>query len=382
MRLEIEPVQAVSRWGSHRNNRHRRAWPSLRGTLRNGGNAQLGNRHACGSSDEIVKLESWLTSIADRQKDAKTPCGAMMSRAAYHTSAIEDEVLTQKLGRIEACTLHLRDDLGRSLLQAYVACLSAQELRTATLRYLEADQVLIRALRTHLIRVGSDGGNTSELDRLSADLIAQPVKGRRVGPRTDSLLSAIYPFLSVGSRKVILERWIDRGNKATAARWLKAMTNDVLLLDVELAWREWQASRDPLPLKVFIHHAASARIAEALPELIAHAAEGWLVSKAALKASTISEDSWRSIRKNFPATYAYLCAKLHLPLNEADALAIIEETTGGPFGARGLAIWSIGQMKMIVVLDELSARYDELLKQELEMFVHSSAPLHDAIDPD
>lgn len=306
----------------------------------------------------------------------------MTSRAADDTPAIEDEVLAQKLGRIEACSIHLRDDLGRNLLHAYVACLSAAELRTATLRYLEADQVLIRAIRTRLIRVGNDGGNTSELDRLSKDLIALPAKGRRVGPRTDSLLSAIYPFLSVEARKAILERWIDRGNKAAAARWLKAMANDALLLDVELAWGEWQASRDPLPAKIFIQHAAGARIAEALPELIAYAAEGWLVSKAALKAPTVSEDSWRSIRGKFPATYAYLCAKLHRPLNQAEALAIVEETTGGPFGARGLAIWSIGQMKMMVVLDELSARYDELLKQEMQMFVHSSAPFHGAIDPD
>lgn len=305
----------------------------------------------------------------------------MTSRAEDDTPSIEDEALTQKLGRIEACTIHLRDDLGRNLLHAYVACLSAAELRTATLRYLEADKVLIRALRTRLIRVGNDGRDTSELDGLSADLIALPVKGRIVGPRTDSLLSAIYPFLSVEARKAILERWIDRGNKAAAARWLKALANDALLLDVELAWVEWQASRDPLPAKIFIQHAAGARIAEALPELIAHAGEGWLVSKAALKAPTISEDSWRSIRGKFPATYAYLCAKLHRPLNEAEALAIVEETTGGPFGARGLAIWSIGQMGMVVVLDELSARYDELLKQEVEMFVYS-APLPGAIDPD
>ncbi|CDX41393.1 conserved hypothetical protein [Mesorhizobium plurifarium] len=302
--------------------------------------------------------------------------------AADDTPAIEDETLALKLSRIEACSIHIRDDLGRNLLHAYVACLSASELRTATFRYLEADKVLIRALRTRLIRVGNDGCNTRELDRLSADLIALPAKGRRVGPRTDSLLSAIYPFLSVEARKAILDRWIDRGNKAAAARWLKAMANDALLLDVELAWGEWQASREPLPAKIFIQHATGARIAEALPELIAHAAEGWLVSKAALKTPTISEKSWRAIRRKFPATYAYLCSKLHRPLTQAEAFAIVEETTGGPFGDRGLAIWSIGQMKMMGVLDELTARYDEFLKREMEMFLHGSAPLHGASDGD
>jgi hypothetical protein len=296
-----------------------------------------------------------------------------MSTAADDTPAIEDEALAQKLGRIEACSMHIRDDFARNLLHAYVACLSPAELRVASLRYLGADQVLIRALRTRLIRIGNDGGYASELDRLSADLIALPASGRRVGPRTDSLLSAIYPFLSVEARKAILDRWIDRGNKASATRWLKAMANDALLLDIELAWGEWQASRDPLPAKIFIQHAAAARITEALPELIEHATEGWLVSKAALKAPAISEESWHAIRGKFPATYAYLCAKLRRRLTEAEALAIVEETSGGPFGDRGLAIWSIGQMKMIEVLDSLSARYDELLKQEMEIFLQGRA---------
>ena len=306
----------------------------------------------------------------------------MTFRATDNTPALNRKTLGQKLGRIEACLMHIRDDFGRNLLHAYVACLSPAELCNATLHYLEADQVLVRALRTRLVRVGNDGGNTNELDRLSADLIALPAKGRRLGPRTDSVLSAIYPFLSVEARKAILERWLDRGNKAAAARWLKAMANDALLLDVELAWGEWQSSRDPLPAKIFIQHAAGARIAEALPELINHAAEGWLVSKAALKTPTISDECWHSIRGKFPATYAYLCAKLNRSLAEAEALAIVEETTGGPFGDRGLAIWSIGQMKMIEVLDQLSARYDELLKQEMEMFLHGRAPLHSASDRD
>lgn len=283
-------------------------------------------------------------------------------------------MLTLKLARIEACSKHIRDELGRNLLHAYVACLTAAELRTATLRYLEADQVLVRAFRTRLIRIGRDGADTSELDQFSADLIAQQAGGRRAGPRTDSLLSAIYPYLSASARKLLLDRWIDRGNRGSAARWLKAMASDDLLRDIDLVWGEWRASHDPLAAKIFIQHATEARIVEALPELIAHTRHGWLVSKAALKAPSMADECWHAIRDQFPATYAYLCAKLSRTLDEAEAFAIVEETTGVPFGDRGLAIWSIGQMKMIGVLDELSVRYDDLLKQEMEMFIQGGLP--------
>lgn len=285
-----------------------------------------------------------------------------------------NERFESKLGRIEACSKHMRDDFGRNLLHAYIACLTADELRAATLLTLEADQVLARAFRTRLVRLGRDGGNTGELDKLSKDLITHPPSGRRAGPRMESLLSAIYPYLSASARKVLLDRWIDRGNRSSANRWLKAMAGDDLLRDVDLIWGEWLVTHDPLAAKLFIQHASETRIAGALPELVAHAGEGWLISKAALKAPSLSEESWQAIRQNFPATYAYLCAKSDRPLLGCEAIAIVEESIGGPFGDRGLAVWSIGQMRMIEVLDQLSERYDDLLKQEMEMFMKGRLP--------
>ncbi|MBB3290394.1 MULTISPECIES: hypothetical protein [unclassified Rhizobium] len=280
-----------------------------------------------------------------------------------------DERLASKLARIESCSRQMQDDFGRNLLHAYIACLTAEELRTATLVTLEADHVLARAFRTRLLRVGQDGGNTSELDKLSKDLIAHTSSGRGAEPRKEGLLSAIYPYLSASARKVLLDRWIDRGNLSSANRWLKAMSGDDLLRDVDLILEEWRATHTPLAAKLFIQHASEMSIADALPELIARAGEGWLISRAALKAPSVTEESWQAIREKFPATYAYLCAKLNRPLGESEAIAIVEETIGGPFGDRGLAIWSIGQMRMIEVLDELSERYDDLLNQEMEIFM-------------
>lgn len=306
-----------------------------------------------------------------RSPEGREEAGHRMTTRAVEGGAVltVEERFVSKLARIEACAKHMRDDFGRNLLHAYVACLTAEELRAAILLNLKADQVPARAFRTRLVRIGRDGCNTGELDKLSEDLIAHQPSGHRAGPRTEGLLSAMYPYLSASARKVLLDRWIDRGNRSSAARWLKAMACDDLLRDVDLIWGEWRATRDPLAAKVFIQHASETRTADALSELIAHAGEGWLISKAALKAPSLTEKSWQAIRKKFPATYAYLCAKLNRPLLECEAIAIVEETIGGPFGDRGLAIWSIGQMRMIEVLDRLLERYDDLLKQEMEMFM-------------
>lgn len=311
-----------------------------------------------------------------RPPEGREVAGVRMRARTVDDGAVVaiDERLASKLARIEACSRHMRDEFGRNLLHAYVACLTAEELRAASLLNLGADQVLARAFRTRLIRIGRDGGNTGDLDKLSEELITRPPGGRRAGSRTESLLSAIYPYLSASARKVLLDRWIDRGNRSSADRWLKAMAGDDMLRDVDLILEEWRSTHTPLAAKLFIQYAFETSIADVLPELIAHAGEGWLISKAALRAPSLTEESWQAIRKKFPATYAYLCAKLSRPLSDSEAIAIVEETTGGPFGARGLAIWSIGQMRMIEVLDQLLQRYDDLLKEEIAMFVKGRFP--------
>ncbi|WP_372021798.1 hypothetical protein P7L70_01695 (plasmid) [Tistrella mobilis] len=268
-----------------------------------------------------------------------------------------NDLLSLKLSRIEFWSKHTESELGRNLLNAYTACLTTMELCTATLRYLDGDQAIVRAFRTRLIRIGRDGSDTHELDQLSTDLIAQPARGRRIGPRTDGLLSSIYPYLSVTARKNILEYWIDQKTKNFTNRWLKAMAKDDFLRDIDLIWDEWRRSYDAAAARIFVEHATEARITQALPILITEIEEGWLVSRAALKASLITHDCWHAIRQRFPATYAYLCARLGRALDEAEALAIVAETIGDPYGDRGLAIWSIGQMKMVDILDKISTTY-------------------------
>ncbi|RWC90643.1 MAG: hypothetical protein EOS72_07225 [Mesorhizobium sp.] len=269
------------------------------------------------------------------------------------------------LARIEAVAQDVRDELSRNLLYAYVACLNPSQLVDAIQRCLGADQVVLKAYRTRLLRLGRQGEANAEIDSLGADLITRQESDARIRVRIDALLSAIFPFLSPVTRRAALDRWMNKGTRGTAKRWLKAMDRDDLLFDLDAVVSEWQHSRDPLAMKIFTHHASPETLAHHMREIATEGAPGWLVSKAAIKVGEFPKGEWQIIRERFPATYAYLCAMLNRTLSDEDALAIIEETSNGPFGERGLAIWALGQMGMVDALDRVNDRHDELIAQEM-----------------
>jgi hypothetical protein len=91
-----------------------------------------------------------------------------------------------------------------------------------------------------------------------------------------------------------------------------------------------------------------------LPELIERCQEGWIVGRAALNAELVSNASWGAIRGKFPATYAYLCAKVGRPIGEAEALDLVREAGATwPADDRGLTIWALGQLGMWSALEQV-----------------------------
>ncbi|HYC97711.1 hypothetical protein [Brevundimonas sp.] len=96
-----------------------------------------------------------------------------------------------------------------------------------------------------------------------------------------------------------------------------------------------------------------------LPELVAQDTEGWIVSRAVLRAATVTERVWEAVFARLPATYAYLCAKTGRSCSDEEALALVNESEGGFMGDRGLAIWAVGQMGKLQVLDQLRAELED-----------------------
>jgi hypothetical protein len=260
-----------------------------------------------------------------------------------------------------------------SLLHAYIACLSVPDLCRTIGETLGAPTKLRLALRRRLERLLRDG-NLGQRDREHVhDLIERSrtnaQKNPSVRPHVEALLSAVFEYLQPPQQQSIIETWIDRGTRGAAARWLKAMTQVPALFDEMAVMAYFRSSEDERAAKRLANQASPAFLTEILPELSDCCEQGWVVSKAAMRAKTVGDAVWPIIRSKHPATYLYLCARLRHSISEAEALELVLTCPNSIMNeTRGLAIWAVGQMQMTRVLDEIVARGEELQKKGLEAF--------------
>lgn len=269
--------------------------------------------------------------------------------------------LEDKLERIDECRIETRlYEVDRNLLHAYIACLTFDELCEAICRKIEAPTSLRLALRSRLLRLLrlSDNEHAERLSQLVDEADGIHERNHVLRTRVDALLSAIYPWLPIMKRQDVLERWIDRGTSGTVARWLKASGGDDALFDPSAILGYWRQSRDFRASKILAYKAEPGFLRGIIAEFAANCPEGWIVSKAALRAGNIDDDVWELIRQHQPASFAYLCAMTHRSLTEDEALQLVQEAPHGLFSedGRGLVIWSIGQLGMVSVLDQLAQR--------------------------
>lgn len=274
-----------------------------------------------------------------------------------------------KLSRILSCSFpDSIYEVDRNLVHAYIACLTVEELGEAICRTIGGGAKLRLALRNRLVKIarqsnGKYSGQLAVLIDKSRDLHGGDAVLRT---RVDALHSALYEFLPMPTRQAILDSWVDRGTSGTAARWLKAMKSDESLFDGHAVLSYWRATGDDRAAKILAHQADQTLLDDALPELARNCSEGWIISKAALRASRIPEEIWDVVRERHPATYAYMCAQSGRKISENEAFAIIRESPDGLLDdPRGLAIWSIGQLGMIGVLDRIREIREELAAEHL-----------------
>jgi len=274
--------------------------------------------------------------------------------------------LRAKVDRISACALEaVHDEFARNLLHAYVGSLTPEEVCETAVHALIAPAEFLGAILTRLLRMGREGVALAQIDTLGRRLVGMTHTKGKARVRIEAFLSHIYPFLAPPTRQALLDCWRDRGTRGAAARWLKAIADDELLFSIDIVLDYWRRSHDWRAAKVLVQRASSGLITEILPELIGGCEEGWIVSRSALRAHSIAQESWTAVRSKFPATYAYLCAKTGRSLSEQEALAIIEDCDGGALGDRGLAIWAVGQLGMVSVLDRLWTMRSEFRARDL-----------------
>lgn len=290
--------------------------------------------------------------------------------------------LSEKLKRIYECAQNPAPyGIERNLFHAYVACLTFDELCEAICRTLEAEAPLRMALRGRLLRLLrlSDGELAEGLSLLAEKAQTLHEGNHVLRIRVDALLSAIYSWLPLPTRHAVLEHWIDRGTSGAAGRWLKAMASDAALFDAKAILQYWRESRSTRAAKVLAYQAPPTFLDGILAELAAGCSEGWIISKAALRSTSISDDIWNLLREKHPASFAYLCAMAGRKLTDEEALPLVENAPSSILDdGRGLVIWSLGQMGMLSALDRLRADRDTYAAQEVAAILGSRQPAREA----
>jgi hypothetical protein len=237
------------------------------------------------------------------------------------------------------------------------------------------------ALRGRLLRLLrlSDGELAERLSLLAEKAQSLHEGDHVLRTRVDALLSAVYSWLPLPTRHAVLERWIDRGTSGTAGRWLKAMASDELLFDAKAIFEYWLESGNTRAAKILAYQAEPTFLDGILAELAAGCEEGWIISKAALRATSIPDDIWHLLRAKHPASYAYLCAMAGRTLTDEEALSLIQDAPSSILDdGRGLVIWSIGQMGLISALDRLGANRESYPAQGVAAILRSRQPTREA----
>jgi hypothetical protein len=225
------------------------------------------------------------------------------------------------------------------------------------------------ALRGRLIRLLRSGVNDEQVDQLAFLAEQAAVKAdsdKRLREIVDALHSTVFPHLPPPLQRQILERWVDRGNRSAMARWLKATNEHPETYDANVALRYWHATKDPRAAKSLAYLADLEALRGIVPDLVRVCEEGWIIARAIIRIGDAGDDCWHLISAHHPATYLYLCAQLNRAIGPDEAYELVCRCSGAALeGSRGLAIWAIGQMGMVSVLDRIEASVDELQEQDM-----------------
>lgn len=194
-----------------------------------------------------------------------------------------------------------------------------------------------------------------DLVALVEETISAGDQDRRIRRTTDALHSALFDYLPLPTQQMLLERWVDRGTIGGMLLWLKSTKRNAAFFNDEIVLAYWQSSGDSRAAKALAYQAKPATLEQTLTDIARFCDEGWIVGKAALRAAHIGDAAWQIIRERHPATYLYLCALTGAEVTSAEAIEIVESFAEWDVsGGRGLAIWAVGQMGMVSVLDRIS----------------------------
>ncbi len=262
--------------------------------------------------------------------------------------------LEEKIERLDELAA-APDQFSTQLLHAYVGCLDTCETCQALILTLGARTLLRQAILRHLRKKLADSSNEEDLSQTFYKLIQMRRDHPRLRVRINAMLTTLYEHFTVDLRRTVIETWRDEGGAEFTNRWLKAVTANPTLLDINQIASFWKSSHDWRAARLIAYKAPPEIISQFLPDIIKYCSVefGWIVAQAAIRSTELDEACRILIKEKFPASYIYICAKLNDRLTHEEAMELIELI--GSDDTRGLAIWSLGQLGMWDTLDAVRA---------------------------
>jgi len=189
---------------------------------------------------------------------------------------------------------------------------------------------------------------------------------KKLRSTVDALHSTLIRYLPMPIQHKVLERWVDRGTRGAMARWLNATRDVPTLFDPSIALSYWRITRDHRAARSLAFQASPEILSELVNEMVENCEEGWIISKAILRSGCRDSSVWDAVRSVHPATFLYLCAQLQRDITDHEAFELVSAFSGDDFdGDRGLAIWSVGKMGKIGVLDRIRSSASDLFEKDL-----------------
>jgi hypothetical protein len=257
------------------------------------------------------------------------------------------------------------------IVAAFAACFTWDEACDALIHVIDTAYDVRGPIQKRVVRLAEAAPNEDALRRLVSQLLAIAEARIRLRRRVGAILWSLFRRLPVESQRDIVRYWKHGSTADSQDRWLKVVGEFDFFFNAGEICRYWRDTRHYTAAKLIAYKAPPEFVLQVLGDLIEHCSEGWIVSRAALRVPSLSDNDLRRIRRRFPVSYAYLCAKLGRPLSERFVIqTFIKEKPDLLSDNRPLLLWSVGHLGMWGTLEKLCARWPEIQDQEADYWAH------------
>ena len=175
----------------------------------------------------------------------------------------------------------------------------------------------------------------------------------------------LFPYFSKTTKRRIADHWrLDRF-KSSKSRWLNAIEKYGALFEPNMVFQYWSISGDEHAARLLVEMADPTFIETIISDLIGRCGNGAILARAATKVRKLEPKLLLRIKRRFPATFLYVCARREIVVGSRTAFLLFQNAEkSGELGLRSLMVWSIGQMGMSTTLEKIIRIWPKLMKED------------------